>query len=289
MTFAMALLRALRPRQWVKNLLVGAAPLAAGSLFEASVLWDVTVAFACFCAASSAGYLLNDVVDADADRNHPAKSARPVAAGVLTPARALLLSAVLAVLSVVGTALSGSWQLAAVIVVYLVLTASYSLWLKHQAVIDLAVVSGGFLLRAAAGGAAAEIPLSRWFLIVAAFGSLFMVAGKRYSELITLGDSGTRASLVHYTPGYLRFVWGIAAAVTVMAYCLWAFEVENPQSSLPWGPLSVVPFVVALLRYGVDIDQGLAGEPERIVLGDRALQVLGLAWIVVFALGAFGV
>ncbi len=280
---------ALRPSQWVKNILVAAAPLAAGVLHEADVLVDVAIAFVCFCLASSAGYLVNDVLDVEEDRRHPSKAGRAIASGRLSMRAAVTSAVLLATCSLALSALTGTWRLGAVLVTYLALTVSYSVWLKHQPVIDLAVVSSGFLLRAVAGGAAADLPLSRWFLIVAAFGSLFMVAGKRYSELVTLGDNGTRRTLVHYTPGYLRFVWSVSAGVTVMAYCLWAFEVGDSSGSLPWGPLSVIPFVIALLRYAVDIDEGRADEPERIVLADRGLQVLALVWLIIFALGAFGV
>src|SRR4029078_1595465 len=133
------------------------------------------------------------------------------------------------------------------------LQACYSLWLKHEPVFDLAVVSVGFLMRAGAGGLAAGLPLSGFFLMVAGFGSLFMVAGKRYSELHTLGsEAGTRRSLIRYTDTYLRFVWSIAATATITAYCLWAFDSAG-RSTVPWHALSIVPFVVGVLRYAVDI------------------------------------
>lgn len=130
--------------------------------------------------------------------------------------------------------------------------------------------------------------MSRWFLIVAGFGSLFMVAGKRYSELVLVGEgvSTTRASLVHYTGTYLTFVWGVAAAVTVTAYCLWAFEVAGDEV-WSWAIASVVPFVIALLRYARDIDAGRAGAPDEIVYRDHVLQVLLAFWAVLFALEAF--
>jgi decaprenyl-phosphate phosphoribosyltransferase len=151
----------------------------------------------------------------------------------------------------------------------------------------------GFLLRAIAGGVAAELPISRWFLIVAGFGSLFMAAGKRFSELErSLRDgetSPTRRSLNGYTPAYLRFVWGLAAAVTVTAYCLWAFEVGLDESSTPWAEWSVLPFVLAILRYAVDIDRGSAEAPEDVVLHDRVLLAVGAAWLVLFGLGALAV
>lgn len=282
------LIAALRPKQWVKNVLVGAAPLAAGAVFHPQVAVAVAVAFVTFSLAASAGYLVNDLADVEEDRRHPTKRLRPLASGRVSPRVAVVTAVLLAVASLGLAAALSTPGLVAVLVVYLALTVSYSLWLKHQPVIDLAIVSSGFLLRAMAGGLAAHLPLSQWFLIVAAFGSLFMVAGKRYSELVSHPDAGTRKSLDSYTPGYLRFVWSISAGVTIMAYCLWAFQVDVNSTPVAWGPVSVAPFVLALLRYAVDVDHGRAGDPEQIVWSDRVLQVLGLIWLVTFGIGAFG-
>ena len=283
-----AVLRSMRPRQWTKNLLVLAAPLAAGDLGEPGVLGPTVLAFLAFCAASSATYLVNDCADVEADRLHPRKRSRPIAAGELSVRAALVVAAVLLVVAL-GLAALTRWEFVLLLASYVVLTLGYSLWLKHEPVLDLATVAAGFLMRAVAGGLAAAIPISDWFLMVAGFGSLFIVAGKRYSELHTLGsEAGTRRSLVRYTDSYLRFVWSIAAAVTVAAYCLWAFENAAP-TGVPWHTLSILPFVVGLLRYAVDIDAGKAAEPEDIVWGDRLLQGIGLVWVVVLSLGVLGV
>lgn len=285
-----ALLIGMRPRQWVKNVLVGAAPLAAGALGDGDVLLDTAAAFVAFCCAASAVYLVNDIVDVETDREHPTKRDRPIAAGTLPVAAAVAGSVVLTIASLVVGAIADP-SLAAVLVVYLSLSMAYSFGLKHQRVVDMAIVSSGFLLRAIAGGAAAGLPLSRWFLIVAAFGSLFMVAGKRYSELVTLGEAAARSrpSLAGYSATYLRFVWGVAAGVTITAYCLWAFEVGDRPGELPWGPFSVAPFVVAILRFALDIDSARASAPDEIVLRDKTLLALGAVWLVLFAVGAFRV
>ena len=282
-----AVVRSLRPRQWTKNLLVAAAPLAAGKLFEAPVWWQTLVAFVAFCALSGAVYLVNDVVDVESDRAHPRKRHRPIAAGELSVRTALVVAAVLGLAALLaGTAVN--WHLGLLLVTYVLLQAAYSLWLKHEPVLDLAVVSVGFLMRAVSGGLAASLPLSDFFLMVAGFGSLFMVAGKRYSELHTLGnEAGTRRSLIRYTDTYLRFVWSIAATSTALAYCLWAFE-QSHGAGVPWQSISIVPFVLGLLRYAVDIDAGQAAEPEDIILGDRGLQAIGLVWFVLVVLGVLG-
>ncbi len=278
----------MRPKQWTKNLLVVAAPLAAGQVTEASVLGPTLVAFVAFCLASSAIYLVNDCADVEADRLHPRKKDRPIAAGELSVPTALVVAVALVVVAL-GASFLVRWQLGALLVAYLVAQVLYSWWLKHEPVLDITMVTGGFLMRAVAGGLAAGLPISDWFLLVAGFGSLFIVSGKRYSELHTLGsEAGTRRSLVRYTDTYLRFVWSIAAAATITAYCLWAFEVSG-DSAIPWHTFSIVPFVVGLLRYAVDIDAGRAAEPEDIVWGDRLLQAIGLVWLVLLSLGVANV
>jgi len=285
----------MRPRQWLKNVLVFAAPLAAGSIFEWNVLWPSLVAFVSFCLMSSATYLLNDVRDVEADRAHPVKQYRPIAAGQLRPSVAMSAAIVLVVLSV-ALALWVNAGLAGVVVAYAVFTTSYSLFFKHEPVIELGLLTMGFLLRAIAGGVAADLPISEWFLIVTGFGSLFMAAGKRYSEMdrnlrTAVEDAhpvALRRSLAGYTPTYLRFVWATSAAVAITAYCLWAFEVAQSPSSYPWAAWSILPFVLAILRYAIDVDRGEAEAPEDVVLKDRVLLVIGAIWLVLFGLGALG-
>jgi len=287
-----ALVVALRPKQWVKNLLVYAVPLAAGQLGHRDVIVDATVAFLCFCAVASSTYLLNDVRDVESDRAHPRKKFRPIAAGEVSPRVALVLAVVLAVLGIGGAALSAYPGFLVTLVVYLIATLAYSFGLKHEPVIELAVIAAGFVLRATAGGTATGIPISPWFLTVAAFGSLFMAAGKRYSEFVTLGPDGrsARPALEHYTATYLRFVWTVSAAIVLTAYCLWAFSVgSRDHGSLAFASWSVVPFVLAVLRFALDIDRGDAGAPEDIALRDRVLLLLAVTWVVMFGLGAAGI
>jgi decaprenyl-phosphate phosphoribosyltransferase len=273
--------KAVRPRQWVKNVLVLAAPLAAlggGTHFQYGVLLKVAIAFVAFSLAASSVYLINDVRDVAADREHPTKRFRPIAAGVVPEWLAYVLASVLGVAS-----LAVSWlatpNLALVMVVYLAIQLGYCFGLKHQAVIDICIVSSGFLIRAIAGGVAAGIYLSQWFLLMMAFGSLFMASGKRYAELQLSERTGAkiRKSLERYTSTYLRFVWTMSATAVVVCYGLWAFERDHHSGS--WFAVSMVPFTIAILRYAVDVDGGLAGEPEDIALRDRVLQLLALAWI----------
>lgn len=276
-------IKALRPRQWVKNLLVLAAPLFAlggGVSYDyRDVLTKVGIAFVAFSLAASSIYLINDAQDVEADRQHPTKRFRPIASGVVPEWLAYLLASVLAVVSLVISWLTTP-NLAVVIAVYLAMQLAYCFGLKHQPVLDICIVSSAYLMRAIAGGAAADIPLSQWFLLVMAFGSLFMVAGKRYAELQLAERTGAkiRKSLESYTGTYLRFVWTVAASAVLVCYGLWAFERDRLTDG-SWFAVSMIPFTIAILRYAVDIDGGVAGEPEDIAVRDRVLQVLAVALI----------
>ena len=276
------ILVAVRPRQWTKNLLVLAAPAAAGVLLQPAVLLSTSLALVAFCLAASGTYLVNDTLDVASDRTHPVKSRRPIAAGRVS-ARAAVAVAVGCLLVAVVVALAVSWSLALVVVVYELVQLGYCLGLKHEAVIELGLVASGFVLRAVAGGVASQLPLSDWFLMTAGAGSLFMVAGKRYAEALLMEASGvvSRRVLSFYTTSFLRFVWTVAAGIVITTYSLWAFSVQQDRTD-PWGLISTVPFVLALLRYALRIDTGDAGEPEQIVLTDRVLLGLGLVWALAF-------
>lgn len=282
------LLREARPKQWVKNVLLLAAPGAAGVLTQGDVLGPVLLAILSFCLTASGVYYLNDLVDVEADRAHPVKRGRPIAAGIVPMPLARVVGALL-FLTGIGVAALVSVQLLVVLLVYVAVTTSYSFRFKHVPVVDLVMVSAGFLLRAIAGGVAADVPLSPLFLLVAAFGSLFMVAGKRHGEFMEMGQdrAATRPSLSEYSDAYLRYVWSIASAVTMVGYSLWAFQLSQGRPSPIWYELSVAPFVVALLRYAYLVEGGRGGAPEELVLSDRQLQLFGLAWAVLFAAGIY--
>jgi decaprenyl-phosphate phosphoribosyltransferase len=284
-----ALIRACRPKQWLKNALVVGAPLASGRWATGPIVGRTLIAFAVFSLVASAVYLVNDVVDAEEDRRHPYKRLRPIAAGQLLPSAALVAAALLA-----AGGLGLAWWLrpefGLLVTAYLVSSLAYSLRLRREPVVDLALVALGFLLRAAGGGVASGIPISAWFLVVAGFGSLYLVAGKRYCELVALDREGARrASLAAYSPQYLRFVWGTAATVTVAAYALWADEVYRVRAQGTWALMSLFPFVVAILMYARSIDTGRAEAPEDVVLSDRVLQLIGLLWLAMVVIGAGGI
>jgi decaprenyl-phosphate phosphoribosyltransferase len=283
---ALAMVRAVRPRQWVKNLLVLAAPAAAGALVQPAVAADAGLAVVAFCLVASATYLMNDLADRDGDRRHPVKATRPIAAGLVSPALAATTGLVLLVAGLAVGSRTGL-GLVAVLIVYLAVNIAYCLVLRRVAVVDLGAVASGFVLRVLAGGLATGVPVSRWLLIVASFGALFVVAGKRYAELLEqpqAGDPG-RPTLAVYTAAYLRFVTALASAVMIIGYCLWAFTAGMAYHGL--AELSVLPLALVVLRYGLLLETGQGGAPEEVFLRDRALQVLGLLWALIYGTGVY--
>ena len=278
------LLRACRPRQWSKNLLVLAAPAAAGMIDRPLVAAQVAGAFVVLCLISSATSLVNDVRDREQDRRHPLKRLRPVASGDLSPAAALRWAALLALLGI-ALAIAIAPGLAALACGYLLLTASYSLWLRRVVVADILVIAAGFVLRAFAGGVASDIYLSRWFVIVTGCCAVYLVAAKRYAELREHGGSDpARATLRRYSLGRLRLLLAAAATLGGVAYTGWA--VTRP-SHLLWYGLSIAPFLLWLVRYATLIGAGAGQAPEELILRDRTLLALGVAWGVLFLGGVY--
>jgi decaprenyl-phosphate phosphoribosyltransferase len=284
------LLREARPRQWVKNVLVFAAPGAAGVLDDGGALGRAGVAFVAFCLVSSGTYFWNDLLDVEADRLHPTKRHRPIASGAVPIGLARLVGTAAIVAGIALGVATGRWETVAVLAVYAALTLSYSTHLKHVAVVDLVAVASGFVLRAMAGAAATDVPMSTWFVLCTTFGSLFIVTGKRYAELRELGEeaAATRATLEAYSLSYLRTVLAVSIGATLVAYCIWAFDTaELAGSDFPFYELSIVPMLTALLRYLLILEQGHGGAPEEVFAADRPLQFFGVAWLVTFALGVY--
>jgi decaprenyl-phosphate phosphoribosyltransferase len=234
----------LRPRQWIKNLLVIAAAGAAGALDHDDVPVRVSLAFVAFCMLASGIYAINDVSDADEDRLHPRKRFRPVAAGELEPPVAVALGVALVVL---GLALCTAIRplLGVVGAGYVALTLSYTLVWRHLLLLDIVAIAGGFVLRALAGGVAPPVNLSRWFVLVVTAAAVFVAAGKRHGELRrTVGANvlvGRRRVLEGYTELRLRLILAISGAVAVIAYAGWVFKLPDVDG-VPWRPLTLIPF-----------------------------------------------
>lgn len=283
------LVRTLRPKQWLKNVLVFAAPGAAGVLDQPRELWLTTITFVAFCCAASGIYVWNDLLDVDADRRHPTKRFRPIAAGELSVGAARAAGVLLPLAALALSTATGRWQTPAVIALYVALTVTYSIWWKHIAVVDLVAVASGFVLRAAAGAVAVDVPMSRWFILCITFGSLFIVGGKRYAELQHLGDEAeTRPALRSYTRGFLQMVLAVSCGGALISYCVWAFETsESADPALPWYELSIVPMMVALFRYLLMLDRGDGGAPEDVFTSDHVLLLAGAAWVLVYGVAVY--
>jgi decaprenyl-phosphate phosphoribosyltransferase len=268
----------------VKNVLVAFAPAAAGVLTRPRIALDVALAFVAFCLLSSATYLVNDVRDRAEDRHHPRKRHRPVAAGELAPRGALRIAGLLA-LAGIGVCVVVSPALAAVGACYLTLTTTYSFCWRHVVIADIVAVAGGFLLRATAGGVAADVRLSRAFLVVTSACALFMVAGKRYAELgERAGAHVKRASLRRHSRVVLRWLLAGSAVIGLVAYVRWAFSRHELG---PWFELSILPFALWLARYGTMLLRGGGEAPEELILRDPALLALAGVWGVLFIAGVY--
>ena len=279
------IVRELRPKQWIKNVLVFAAPVAAGLFDNRTTELEALGAFGCFCAAASGTYLINDAMDIESDRQHPVKKNRPIAAGVVPLGLAYVLAIALLAIAVGGGFLIRR-DFGLTIVAYLALTTLYSLWLKRLPIFDIFAVAAGFVLRAIGGATATGLPISEWFFIVTSFGALFMVTGKRAGERADLGDDAlsVRPALAAYSPQYLNYLKAVFSAGTLITYCLWAFASaqESTNGSVLF-QLSIVPFAIAILRYALLLEQGKGAEPENLVLSDRTLLVAGAIWAIIYA------
>jgi decaprenyl-phosphate phosphoribosyltransferase len=261
-----------------------AAPCAAGVIDRPVVAAQVAGAFVALCLVSGATYLLNDVRDREQDRVHPRKRARPVAAGEIAPRTAIRAAAVMAL---IGVALASAIDpmLGVIGCGYLALTASYSLWWRRVVVVDILAIAAGFVLRALAGGIATDIYISRMFLIVTACCAIFLVAAKRYAELRDdAARRPARATLRRYSARGLRLTLAASAALAGVAYTSWAF---TRPAHVFWYGLSLAPFLLWLARYATLIGAGAGQAPEELILRDRTLLALGVAWTFLFLGGVY--
>jgi len=286
-----ALIALSRPRQWVKNVLVLAAPIAAGRIAEPQTLGRALLALLTFTLMASGVYWINDALDATADRLHPTKRRRPIAAGVVPVRLALIGGAALQLLALIIAWTTVNPVLTGVLGGYAVLQLAYSARIKRVPVAELMVVASGFVIRALAGGVATDIVLTEWFLIVTSFGALFVVAGKRYAESLAMGDlaGDHRSVLDAYPQAFLQQVVGVCLAVTLLAYCLWAFRTSAiVTASNLWVALSVVPVTLIALRYLLLVAAGRTGEPEDLLLRDRVIAIGAAVTAIMVLFGLYG-
>ena len=276
-----AVVRSLRPKQWTKNLLVFAGLVFTYNLLNPGMLSRVLLAFVAFCALSSAGYLWNDLRDAPADRLHPIKRRRPIAAGLVPP---WLAATTALVLGASGLALAFSLGTSFLLVasLYMLLTVSYSVWLKHLVLIDVFGISAGFVLRAVGGAVVIGVPVSPWLYVCTVLVSLFLGLGKRRNELELLetGAAGHRKNLQEYSLELVDQLILIVASVTIMAYSLYTFSAENlPRDH---SMMLTIPLVVyGLFRYLYLVRvKRQGGAPEDLLLTDPGMLGTAVSWVV---------
>ena len=274
------LVTALRPRQWPKNLLVFAGILFAAEYDEPAKWAAAIAAFIAYCAASSAAYMVNDVLDAEEDRRHPIKRNRPVASGVLPPVRALKIAAVLVVAAVTVTAWLG-WGSVAYIAGFLALQGAYSWRLKHVVLIDVMAIAALFVIRGAAGAEAVAVRISPWLIVCTALLALFLALAKRRGELAaTAVGGGGRTVLDGYSFALVDQLVSVVAACTIVAYSFYTFQAREGSAMM-----ATIPFVVfGLFRYLLLMHrEDLGEEPENVLLSDVPILLTVAAWAVTSA------
>jgi len=275
----LAVLLALRPRQWTKNVVVLAALVFARRIFEPVPFLQALAAFGAFCAASGAVYLVNDILDVEQDRLHPRKRRRPIAAGDLPIPLAWALAGALAA-GTLAFAYLVRPALAAVILAYIMVQLAYSLFLKHQVILDVFTIAAGFVLRAAAGAVAIGVPVSPWLYVCTILLALFQALAKRRAEIMLLAESAGshRRILEEYSATLLEEMIAVVTSSTVMAYSLYTFSAENlPRNH---SMMLTIPFVLyGIFRYLYLVyRKNEGGSPEQLLLTDLPLLACIILW-----------
>lgn len=281
------IIRIIRPQQWVKNMFVFIPLFFGGSLFDLSDWLASAVAFVEFSLAASAVYCLNDIVDVEADRRHPTKCLRPIAAGKVSVRHATVLAVVLAVLSVASSAVVPGGLLPWVVVSYLAMNAAYCLSLKDYAIVDVCIVSAGFVLRVVAGGVSTDIALSRWIVMMTFLLTLFLSFAKRRDDVLIMNDTGVapRRNTSRYNLTFINQAITITGSVMLVCYIMYTVSPEV-ISRFRSPNLYMTSFfvILGLLRYvQLTVVDSRSGDPTRLVLSDRFLQLVVAGWLLAFA------
>ena len=280
-----AAVRTTRPRQWPKNLLVFAAPLAGATVGRADGLGYAVLAAVAFGCASAAVYLVNDVVDAERDRRHPVKRHRPVASGALPGSHAVALAVLAACCAIAIGVGIGEPLLVAAAAGYLCSSFLYSARLKHVPFVEMVLVASGFLLRVLGGAAATHVRPSIWFLLVCGLGALFVAVAKRYAELTSLGADAARHRPVMrwYQPGPLRIAQVAVGSLMLAMYLLWALG--ESDGARMWHLVSTLPLALALGRFGALTGRRTVRPVEEMITGDGPMIACEVAWLGLFCAG----
>jgi 4-hydroxybenzoate polyprenyltransferase len=284
-------IRSLRPEQWTKNLIIFGGLLFGQRLFDLHSVLYATAAFAVFCALSGVVYLLNDVADRDADRRHPLKRRRPIASGELSTSTALMAAAIIGIGGLTAAFLLHT-RFGFFAASYLALLALYSGPLKHVVIVDVLTIAVGFVLRAAAGAAVIDVPISNWLLFITILGALFLALSKRRHELVLLADDATshRPILQEYTPYLLDQMISVVTASTLVAYAFYTVNPETVEKFHTTRLALTLPFLLyGIFRYLYLVHQKEGGgSPAEMLLNDRPLLICVALWALAVALIIYG-
>ena len=284
----MNILKILRPHQWVKNTFIFIPLFFGGSLFDMADWTSSLVAFVAFSFAASAIYSINDIVDVEADKKHPKKCKRPIAAGLVSKRQARLLAIILAIAALALPFLLNNWMLSVVIAVYLAMNLCYCIRLKHYAIIDVCIVAMGFVMRIVAGGVATDIVLSRWIVMMTFLLTLFLSFAKRRDDVLIMNETGMapRKNTSRYNLTFINQAITITGGVMLVCYIMYTVSPEVIERfNSPNLYMTSFFVILGLLRYiQLTVVDERSGEPTRLVLSDRLIQLIIAGWIISFAI-----
>lgn len=284
----MNILKILRPHQWVKNTFIFIPLFFGGSLFDMADWTSSLVAFVAFSFAASAIYSINDIVDVEADKKHPKKCKRPIAAGLVSKRQASLLAIILAIAALALPFLLNNWMLSVVIAVYLAMNLCYCIRLKHYAIIDVCLVALGFVMRIVAGGVATDIVLSRWIVMMTFLLTLFLSFAKRRDDVLIMNETGMapRKNTSRYNLTFINQAITITGGVMLVCYIMYTVSPEVIERfNSPNLYMTSFFVILGLLRYiQLTVVDERSGEPTRLVLSDRLIQLIIAGWIISFAI-----
>ena len=279
-----ALIAAMRPKQWTKNLVIFAGLVFSQNFFHLGFLKVSVLAFIAFCLNASSVYIINDIKDLEQDRLHPVKKFRPLPAGRISTRQAAFLSVILAVISL-ALAFWLNLHYGALLALYWVMMIVYSFALKHVVIVDIMIISAGFIIRAVSGAVVLDVMISRWLLACAIFLSLFLILAKRRNEIVELGANASehRAILDEYGERFLDQMIAVVTACTVISYVLYTLDPGTVQKFHTANLILTVPFVIyGIFRYLYLVYQkNMGGRPEMILLADRPLLLSVFLWVAV--------
>ena len=284
----MNILKILRPHQWVKNTFIFIPLFFGGSLFDMADWTSSLVAFVAFSFAASAIYSINDIVDVEADKKHPKKCKRPIAAGLVSKRQASLLAIILAIAALALPFLLNNRMLSVVIALYLAMNLCYCIRLKHYAIIDVCIVAMGFVMRIVAGGVATDIVLSRWIVMMTFLLTLFLSFAKRRDDVLIMNETGMapRKNTSRYNLTFINQAITITGGVMLVCYIMYTVSPEVIERfNSPNLYMTSFFVILGLLRYiQLTVVDERSGEPTRLVLSDRLIQLIIAGWIISFAI-----